>query len=178
MKILSDWDVKYIKELADALLEEKKDWKKREILEELWAAIYIIEKILGSEWYRRAAREIRENTRQNSSENFNTPISFYLGKKSPEHYGRIIQFASFLKILIDQSNLEDRVRNYERKEKRSEVTRNIFEGLYFEFKVASYFADKGFTVEFLKERENLRTPDLKVYRNNNSNMEFFLLFLR
>ncbi len=132
MQILSEWDKKYVKELADNLLEDKKDWKKRENLEELWAAIYIIEKILGSDWYRRATKEIREKgAEQYNEENFQTPISFYLGKKTAEFYIRIIQFASFLTILIDRSNVEEKIRGYMRREKRSVVTRNIFDGLFF-----------------------------------------------
>jgi len=163
VQILSEWDKKYVKELADNLLEDKKDWKKRENLEELWAAIYIIEKILGSEWYRRSVREIREG-KQNEEDvdNFQTPISFYLGKKTAEFYMRIVQFASFLTILIDKSNVEEKIRDYSRREKRAEVTRNIFDGLFFELKTATYFADKDFIVEFVKEKPNVRTPDLKV----------------
>lgn len=163
VQILSEWDKKYVKELADILLEDKKDWKKRENLEELWAAIYIIEKILGSEWYRRSVSEISEGKQyEEDIENFQTPISFYLGKKTPEFYMRIIQFASFLTILIDKSNVEDKIRDYTKRERRAEVTRNIFDGLFFELKTATYFADKGFTVEFVKEKQHVRTPDLKV----------------
>ncbi len=168
MQILSEWDKKYVKELADNLLEDKKDWKKRENLEELWAAIYIIEKILGSDWYRRATKEIREKgAEQYNEENFQTPISFYLGKKTAEFYIRIIQFASFLTILIDRSNVEEKIRGYMRREKRSVVTRNIFDGLFFELKTATFFADKGFNIEFIDEKSNTRTPDLKISSSNN-----------
>jgi len=127
---------------------------------EVIAGLRIINKILGKNWYQRARNEIFNSNNPNSQKEH--PISHYLTFKQPEKMVKLLNFANFLRNLFGKSNLEQRIQDYVRKEKRSAITIETFDKLYAELKIANYFIEKEFKIKFLKERKSKKTPDLQV----------------
>jgi len=124
------------------------------------AGLRIINKILGNEWYQKAKNDIVKNTNSDSSKKH--PIAYLLKFNQPEKMVRLLNFANFLRNLYGKTNLEERILDYVRKEKRTSITTENFEKLYTELKVASYFSQRDLQVKFLKEEKSRKTPDLQV----------------
>lgn len=160
MGILIDWEKEYVRNWAYGILSDKSDWKKYANLIELSAAVFIIEKMLGTEWYEKAGKEIHEQSLEDHSK-FSTPVSYYL-THSVDYYSKIISFGHFLKELYQNSNIQEKIKEYVKKEQRTDIAKNMFDSLFFEFKIASYFSNKKFKIEFIKESQKSPSPDLKI----------------
>lgn len=124
------------------------------------AGLRIIDKILGNEWYQKAKNDIVNNTNSDSAKDH--PIAYFLKFNQPEKMVRLLNFANMLRNLYGKTNLEEKIQNYVRKEKRASITTESFEKLYTELKVASYFSQRGLQVKFLKEVKSSKTPDIQV----------------
>ena len=130
---------------------------------EIIAGLRIIEKILGREWCQRAADGI-ERSEKNSLQDH--PIRYYLKMDEPKKIVQLLNFASFLRDLHGKCNLDEKIKEYTRKQKRTPITTESFNKLYSELKIASHFVNNGFKVEFLKETKSKKTPDLKITAND------------
>lgn len=130
---------------------------------EIIAGLRIINKILGREWYQRAAEGI-VGSEDNSLQDH--PIRYYLKMDEPKKIVQLLNFASFLRDLHGKCNLDEKIKEYTRKQKRAPITTESFNKLYSELKIASHFVNKGFKVEFLKETKSKKTPDLKIIAND------------
>ena len=130
---------------------------------EIIAGLRIINKILGKEWYQRATKEI-VGSEENSLQNH--PIKYYLKMDEPKKIVQLLNFASFLRDLYGKCNLDEKIKEYTRKQKRAPITTEAFNKLYSELKIASHFVNNGFQVEFLKETKSKKTPDLKITAND------------
>lgn len=84
----------------------------------------------------------------------------------PEKIVLLLSFADSLRNLYGRCNLEQKINEYVRKQRRAPITTESFNKLHTELKVASYFVEKGFEVEFLKEEKYKKTPDLKITAND------------
>lgn len=131
---------------------------------EVIAALRIINKILGHEWYQRAGEgiEVENNSLQDH------PIKYYLKMDEPKKIIQLLNFANFLRNLYGKCNLDEKIKEYTRKQKRTKITTESFNKLYTELKIASHFVEKGFKVEFLKESKFKKTPDLKISASDGS----------
>ncbi|MDE2588083.1 MAG: hypothetical protein KGL95_00230, partial [Patescibacteria group bacterium] len=88
--------------------------------------------------------------------------------EQPEKMIKLLNFANLLRNLYGKSNVEEKIQDYVRKEKRSTVTTEKFNKVYTELKAANYFLDKGFRIQFLKERNDKKTPDFQVFAKDGS----------
>lgn len=138
---------------------------------EILASLRIMDKFLGNEWYRKSGKwqTARKFTKILGLKERGTletsrphPITKYLGTGQPDDVGRLVNFANFLRNLYGRSNVQEKLRDYVKKEKRAEIQTTPFDKMYFELKSASYYAQKNFRIEFIKERKRIRTPDLKI----------------
>ncbi|MCH8916170.1 MAG: hypothetical protein IIA82_10080 [Thaumarchaeota archaeon] len=130
---------------------------------EVIAGLRIINKILGREWYQRAAEGI-EDFDDNSLQAH--PIRYYLKMDEPKKIVRLLNFANFLRNLYGKCNLDEKIKEFTRKQKHAPITTESFNKLYTELKIASHFIENGFKVEFLKETKSKKTPDLKITAND------------
>lgn len=133
---------------------------------EVIAGLRIINKILGNEWYQRATKEI--STGDTPNEKKEHPIANYLSFKQPEKMVKLLNFANLLRNLYGKSTVEEKIQDYVRKEKRTTITTEKFNKVYTELKAANYFLDKGFRIQFLKERNDRKTPDFQVFAKDGS----------
>jgi len=124
------------------------------------AGLRIINKILGNEWYQKAKDDMVNDTNSNNTEEH--PIADLLRFNQPEKLVRLLNFANFLRNLYGKTNLEEKIQNYVRKEKRVSITTERFEKLYTELKVANYFSQRDLQVKFIKEDKSSKTPDIQV----------------
>lgn len=129
---------------------------------ETLAALRIMNTLLGEEWYKKAGNWSSDKKPGTVESSRPHPISQYLGTGKPDDIIKLIGFANFLKNLYCKSNVQEKLRDYVRKEKRTEIQTTPFDKIYFELKSANYYAQKNFYVEFMKERKGIRTPDLKI----------------
>lgn len=138
-------------------------------LQELGAALSIIEKTLGRKWYQKSGKNLIPQTPTSPPSNYNflleeqklPPITALLRGGLPENYGRIIQFASYIKELWNQTNIEEKIRDYERQERRGEISFDHFNRFFFELKVAASCKRKGLSVSFIPKQQKI-TPDLQL----------------
>lgn len=157
--------VVFTKSEKDAIIEEVKtkypcntDREFKQYVEVI-AGLRIISKVLGNEWYKRAAEDIEESSEGSLKEH---PIKYYLRMDDPKKIVQLLNFANCLRNLHGKCNLGMKIKEYTRIRKRTPITTERFNKLYTELKVASHFVEKGFGVEFLKESKSIKTPDLKI----------------
>ncbi len=131
---------------------------------EVIAGLRIINKVLGNDWYQKAKKDLLNK----GSSQDEHPIAKYLKFDQPEKKVKLLNFANFLRNLYGKSNLEQRIQEYVRKERRASISSEVFDKLYSELKAANYFSDKGFQVEFLKEKKLKKTPDLQINAKDGS----------
>jgi hypothetical protein len=138
-------------------------------LQELGAALKIIEKTLGKQWYQKAGKNLFPEMPTKPPSNYNylleeqklSPITALLRSGLPENYGRIIAFAVYIKQLWNRTNIEQKIADYERQERRGEIAFDHFNRFFFELKVAAFLNKKGLSVNFIPKQPKT-TPDLKV----------------
>jgi hypothetical protein len=145
------------------------DEKRRYNIIELGAALKIIRKTLGDEWYFRAGRDlIPPDGSPPANYDFllkKEPLPVLTGLLRggrPENILRVIDFAYYLKRLWGVSNVKSKINTYVKKESKGVVSQEVFSKVYFELKVATFYRDNGFRVEFIPEH-GTKTPDLKVF---------------
>lgn len=126
---------------------------------EVIAGLKIINKVLGNDWYNKAESQINRSDLESLQEH---PIKHYLRFDKPENMVQLLQFASCLRDLYDTTNLEQKVKEFTRKRKKSPITTESFDKFHTEIKVGSVFVRRGLSIEFLKETKNKKTPDLKI----------------
>jgi len=127
---------------------------------EVIAGLRIINKVLGNEWYQKATNEMINDTNSLSARKH--PIAELLRLNQPEKLVRLLNFANFLRNLHGKNNVDEKIQDYVRKEKRASITTESFEKIYTELKVANYFSQKGLEIKFLKEVKDSKTPDIQV----------------
>jgi len=130
------------------------------------AGLRIINKILGCEWYQKAKDDINNDPNLNSPRKH--PLADLLRFNQPEKLVRLLNFANFLRNLYGKTNLEEKIQDYVRKEKRVSITTESFEKIYTELKVANYFSQRGLQVKFIKEVKSSKTPDIEVNAQDGS----------
>jgi hypothetical protein len=167
MAILSDEEKRVI--LLRALSLAGNDQRKKYNLQELGAALRIIEKTLGNQWYQKSGKNLIPQTPKNIPSNYNfllenqelPPITALLRSGLPENYSRIIQFASYVKELWNQTNIEEKIRDYEYQERKREISFDHFNRFFFELKVAASCKRRGLSVSFIPKQKR-KTPDFQV----------------
>lgn len=157
MNFLSNKELENIKKYC----EEK---KLSENLPEFLCSMDVIENALGKEWCIASTNnKFKEKGERLFDHKKKHPFSQLLGKETLEskEMSKIILFAHYLEDLSIEKSLMDKIHNYVRKEKRSEITFHEFESLFFEFQVASLYNRNELNIEFLSEI-NTPNPDLKI----------------
>ena len=139
--------------------QDQKDFENKV---EILAALRIMNKLLGEEWYRKAGNWPTDKEQGTLETSRPHPTSKYLGTGQPDDVGRLVNFANFLRNLYGRSNVQEKLRDYVKKEKRTEIQTTPFDKMYFELKSANYYAKKNFRIEFIKERKGIRTPEFKI----------------
>lgn len=168
MGILTDAEKRAI--LLKAQTMAKNDDLKKWNMIELGAALKIIEKTLGIRWYKKSGKELNMSKASSPPTDYNfllhkqklPPITALLRGGRPENYGKIIAFATYLKMLWDETNIREKVREYERKERNTEISFERFNKLFFELKIAAFCKRGGLEVYFIPEQKKRKTPDLKI----------------
>jgi hypothetical protein len=127
-------------------------------MEELRAALVIIQKVLGERWYGKAGKDLH-------SEKTTAPIAVLLNNGQPKDYLRIVAFANYLNGLWDNTNANEKAREYERTERRHDIKLEHFNRFYFELKMASFYKRRGLNVNFIL-KPNIKNapaiPDLEI----------------
>lgn len=167
MAILTDEEKRSILLRAKAMAGNDKE--KRWNLQELGAALRIIEKTLGKQWYQKSGKNLFVQPSATPPLNYNyllerqklPPITALLRGGLPENYARIIQFASYIKELWNGTSIEEKIRDYERQERRREISFDHFNRFFFELKVATDCKRKGLDVYFIPKQAK-KTPDLRI----------------
>ncbi len=129
---------------------------KRKNMEELQAALIIIRKVLGNSWYGKSGKNLFSQPSNNLP-----PIAALLSSGQPRDYIRIIAFAIYLNELWEKTNVKEKVREYERSERRGSIKLEHFNRFYFELKMASYTKKSGLNVYFIPKAKT-KTPDLEI----------------
>ncbi|MHB1908009.1 MAG: hypothetical protein ACYCQJ_03945 [Nitrososphaerales archaeon] len=171
MAILLDGEKEEIRKRARMRAVDDKEYFNRVELE---AAVEIIRKTLGSNWYERARNELvpPANSERPTDYNFLSkeqklpPVTALLRGGLPGNYIRIINFARFIKSLYDSTNLKEKLAEYEKRERHSQISKERFDTFYFELKTASFLKRAGFEVTFVPERKKIPTPDLMIKGTN------------
>lgn len=162
MPVFSESEKKAIKDEVRKKYQCRSETEFKQYVEVI-AGLRIINKILGREWYQRAAEGIEESEESSLQDH---PIKYYLKMDEPKKIVQLLTFASFLRDLYGKCNLDEKIKEYTRKQKRAPITTESFNKLHTELKIASHFVNKGFKVEFLKETKRKKTPDLKITAND------------
>ncbi|MDE1843946.1 MAG: hypothetical protein KGI10_01300 [Thaumarchaeota archaeon] len=173
MKLFSDPEKSQIQQDALRVAGKPDDPRHNHNVQELLMALQIILHVLGKEWYERAGKEMNASFDvQTLSRNNQSPISYYLGSGDPSKFIRLIAFAVFLKNLLGKTNIQTKLRAYakENRKKDQVIPIDKFDSTYFELKVANYFLNGGFRVEFIKELRNEQTPDLRITSSSGSTL--------
>jgi hypothetical protein len=165
--ILTDEEKRLILFRAQAMAGTDKE--KRWNLQELGAALRIIEKTLGRQWYQKSGKNLTPQIPTSPPSNYNfllekqklPPITALLRGGHPENYAKLIQFATYLKELWNQTNIEQKIKDYERQERRREISFDHFNRFFFELKVATDCKRKGLDVHFIPKQAK-KTPDLRI----------------
>jgi len=167
MTILTDEEKRSILFKAQSMAggDKGKKWN----LQELGAALRIIEKTLGRKWYQKSGKNLIPKKPTSPPSNYDfllekqklPPITALLRGGLPESYARIVQFASFIKELWNQTNIEEKIREYEHQERRGDISFDHFNRFFFELKVAAFCKRKGLSVYFIPKQQKT-TPDLKL----------------
>ena len=170
MSILNDEEKRAILWEASVLAEGETREVKR-LVEEIRASLYIIEKLLGKEWCCKAKNfmDVPNWVADSNFKDYNylleqrkrPPLTALLKGEQPEGYFRIIEFAGFLRDLWGKSNIDEKIKEYEKQERRGALSFDHFNRLFFELKVAAYCKRKGLEVNFIP-KQKYPTPDLKI----------------
>ena len=126
---------------------------------EVYTGLRIIQKVFGDDWYQRASQGIGDTGVDPLEE---PPIKYYLKMKEPKKIVQLLNFANFLRNLNGKCNLDEKIKEYTKKQNRTSITTESFNKLHTELKIANYFVEKGFKVKFLGESKSQKTPDLKI----------------
>jgi len=126
---------------------------------EVFTGLRIIKKVFGDEWFQRASQDIGDTKMDPLQE---PPIKYYLKMNEPKKIVQLLNFANFLRNLYGKCNLDEKIKEYTKKQNRASITTESFNKLHTELKIADYFLEKGFKVKFLKESKSKKTPDLKI----------------
>lgn len=167
MAILSDEEKRSILLKAQSMAgsDKGKKWN----LQELGAALMIIEKTFGKQWYQKSGKNLIPQIPTNPPSNYNyllekqelPPITALLRSGLPENYSRIVQFASYIRELWNQTNIEEKIKDYEYQERRREISFDHFNRFFFELKVAASCKRRGLNVSFIPKQKE-KTPDFQV----------------
>lgn len=167
MAILTDEEKRSILSRAQAMAgtDEGKKWN----IQELGAALIIIEKTLGKKWYQKSGKNLIPEVPSSRPSNYNflleeqkfPPITALLRDGMPENYIRIIQFATYINELSGQTNINEKIRDYERQERRGDISFDHFNRFFFELKVAASCKRRGLNVSFIPKQQK-KTPDFQV----------------
>jgi len=138
---------------------------------ELYAALNIIEKVLGSQWYKKAKKGFPTkipppkgkltNHKHLLKKDKRPPLTRLLSGGAPSNIAQIIQFATYLQVLSNGTNLQDKIDDYLRQEKRVDLSFDHFIRLLFELKVATIYKRGGLDVHFIPKQKR-STPDFEV----------------
>jgi hypothetical protein len=147
MPILTPEDKHSIESSVGAMhLEERHKLVRKEI----FAALRIIEKTLGHEWYEKALKNYvqQDDVLQPSFFNGTNNIK----EKYSAWGSSATQYTTNVKIKIE---------DYVHQERRGEPTLENFQRFFFELKTAYFWIKNGFSVEFIPKGKT-ETPDFKI----------------
>jgi hypothetical protein len=156
MGLLTDEEKREIRAKAEAIKNEI--LKHQEI--ELQAALRIIEKLLGADWYNKAC----ENNSKLGQDRVG-PIAALLMDR-PFGKDKIIHFAEFMRVLWgNNTNIENKIDNYmAAREKNGDISLAHFNRLAFELQVASLFKNLGIDVYFLPQQKGKNMKKLPEFK--------------
>jgi hypothetical protein len=143
--------------------------------QEVCAALLIIEKTLGKQWYQKAMKGYYETIKSINTLTANIPSSHeHLLKDDtrppltrllmggvPSNIAQIIQFATYIQELSNDTNVQDKLDDYVNQERRVELSFSHFTRLLFELKVATIYKRGGLVVRFFPKQKRV-TPDFEV----------------
>lgn len=137
--------------------------------QELYAALKIIEKTFGEQWYQKATKglSVKMPAGIPSDHNYlleedkSPPLTRLLKGGVPSNIARIIQFATYIQELSNSTNVQDKLNDYLNQERRVELSFGHFTRLLFELKVASVYERRGLGIHFLPKQKRV-TPDFAV----------------
>jgi len=93
------------------------------------------------------------------------PLTRLLMGGVPSNIARIIQFATYIQELSDETNIQDKIDEYIRQERRCDLSFEHFIRLVFELKLAAIWKKRGLAVHFVPKQKKV-TPDLEVASTN------------
>lgn len=128
---------------------------------ELSASLEIMGQYLGSSWVKRALQNIKKYDRKDDFVNI-------IDTEKTRDYMPVIQFAQNMAYLDTCSNVRKKIKslkNHGRKH-REIISLEAFENTLFEMQVATYYSKSGIPVNFIKEIQNKKTPDIELIPSN------------
>ncbi len=137
--------------------------------QELLAALMIIKKTLGTQWYQKAMKgypkqisTIMPTTHNHLlKEDTDPPLTRLLKGGVPSNIVQIIQFAMYIQELSDNTSLQEKIADYVNQERRVDILYSHFTRLLFELKVADVCKRRGLSIHFLPKQKKA-TPDFEV----------------
>ena len=166
MALLTDEEKREIRARAEVIVGNNENLKCKEI--ELQAALKIIEKLLGVDWYRKACEnKSKLPTNPPPDYDFNKsrigPIAALL-QEHPFGKEKLIHFAKCLKELWgNNTNSEQKIKKYSTlRERNGNISFEHFKRLAFELQIAAYFKRKGLGIYFISEQKGKKTPEFRL----------------
>lgn len=157
-----------IHKITNESSDEEVDLESKHNLTQVIASIFLIQKFLGMDWYKRAFEMTDMAEIKTTMPAQIPPLSYYLGKQETEKYFKIIKFGIYLKHLAETQNFKNKITEYVREQKKSGVPSiSLFDSTYFELKIACFFVRNGLDVNFIEEKTS-KTPDLEITLNSDS----------
>lgn len=167
MVVLTNEEKRLILLRAQAMSADNKGSERN--CQELLAALMIIERTLGTQWYQKARRGLnvkipatmptthehllREDTRP--------PLTRLLMGGVPSNICQVTQFATYIQELSISTNVQEKLNDYVNQEKRVDLSYAHFTRLIFELKMADVYNRRGLGIHFIPKRKRV-TPDFEV----------------
>jgi hypothetical protein len=167
MVVLTDEEKRSILLRAQAMSVGNKGSERN--CQEVLAALMIVEKTLGKQWYLKATKGLEIKIPESIpsthdhllKEDTRPPLTRLLIGGAPSNIAQIIQFATYIQELSPSTNVQEKLNDYVNQEKRIDLSYAHFTRLIFELKMADVYRRRGLGIHFIPKQKGV-TPDFEV----------------